>query len=84
MSLDYSLEASTGHVVAHRPDCPDVRALADTGEPVATLLDCAVPLAPDVTRHGCLAGEKIAQECVWRLAGSCHRNEGCLCGTVRI
>lgn len=54
MSFDYSLEGSTGVIVVHRPDCPVVRALADEGETVATLVDCAKPLPQGYPRHSCL------------------------------
>jgi len=42
-------------LVAHRPDCPDVRAQAAAGEPVCTLMDCLVPMTRDqVPFHSCL------------------------------
>lgn len=53
----YSLVESTfGGLVAHAPDCPAVRALADGGVPVATLIDCNAPLPLDIPRHSCLDG----------------------------
>jgi hypothetical protein len=54
MSKDYSLEASTGAMVAHKPDCPEVRALADRGEMVMTMLGCKDELPPSIARHTCL------------------------------
>ena len=54
MPTDYSLEATDAGLVAHRPDCPVVRAAADRGEPVATLLGCTGELPADIGRHRCL------------------------------
>jgi hypothetical protein len=55
VSRDFSLEeASTGAMVAHLPDCPQVRALADRGEMVLTMLDCQKDLPAWVARHECL------------------------------
>jgi hypothetical protein len=56
---DYSLEESTpGVVLAHIPNCPVVRALADNGEPVASLFGCQEPLPDDIPRHSCLEGKE--------------------------
>lgn len=62
MTWDYSLEESTGVVRAHRPDCPQVRALAALGEPVATLLGCASRLPADIATHACLEEDERQRE----------------------
>ena len=46
-------EGSDGNVVVHRADCPDVRAQADRGDPVATLLGIQ-EMPDDIERHTCL------------------------------
>jgi hypothetical protein len=53
--MDLALtEGPTGGAIAHRADCPQVRVLADAGEPVMTMLGCEKPLPDDVPRHSCL------------------------------
>jgi len=47
-------EDGNGKVVVHRADCPEVRALADAGEPVMTMFGCAKLPPDDVPRHSCL------------------------------
>lgn len=50
---DYAIMDDGGVLTLHRADCPDVRAAADAGEPVMTMLGCA--RAPDdMPLHGCL------------------------------
>jgi hypothetical protein len=44
-------------LVAHRVDCPEVRAQADAGVFVMTLLGCEKPLPRDVRRHWCLSAD---------------------------
>ena len=51
-------EGEDGQVVVHRADCPDVRAQAERGEMVATLLDIQNPLPDDLERHSCLTEEE--------------------------
>jgi hypothetical protein len=45
---------TTGTMVAHRADCPDVRRAARAGIPVMTMFGCAAPLPDDIARHSCL------------------------------
>ena len=53
--MDLALtEGPTGGAIAHRADCPQVRALAAAGQPVMTMLGCEKPLPADVPRHSCL------------------------------
>lgn len=57
MSYDVSLAedpARPGRPMAHAVDCPVVRAQAERGEPVMTMLDCESPLPSDIPRHSCL------------------------------
>lgn len=42
-----------GEVEVHEPTCKYVRMLADLGEPVATLIECAKPPPKDLSRHSC-------------------------------
>ena len=55
MSYDVSFAPNEDDtaLIAHRPDCPDVRAQADRGEPVATMLGCEAPLPPEIEWHDC-------------------------------
>jgi hypothetical protein len=53
--MDLALtEGRNGKAIAHRADCPEVRALAAAGQPVMTMLGCEKPLPADVPRHSCL------------------------------
>jgi hypothetical protein len=55
VTSDYALAADEqGKIIVHRADCPDVRAQAAAGDPVATFLGCERPLPDDLTRHDCL------------------------------
>ena len=55
--MDLALtEGPNGKAIAHRADCPQVRALAAAGQPVMTMLGCEKPLPADVPRHACLDG----------------------------
>jgi hypothetical protein len=47
-------EDHSGRAVVHRADCPEVRQLADAGEPVLTMLGCTNLPPDDVPRHDCL------------------------------
>ncbi len=53
--LSFALaEPTPGTIIAHTPDCPEVRAQAARGLPVATLYDCKAPLPDEYARHTCL------------------------------
>jgi len=43
-----------GRVMMHRADCPYLRALAEQGFPVLTMLDCQGDPDPELPRHDCL------------------------------
>jgi hypothetical protein len=50
-----------GEMVAHRADCPVVRALADRGVPVMTMFGLSRPLTRDmVDWHSCLETEPVS------------------------
>ena len=56
MSRDYALgPGPDGQPLLHRSDCPIVRAQADEGEPVMTMMDCQRDHRElDVARCRCL------------------------------
>jgi len=41
-------------LLLHRADCPTVRAQADAGEPVMTMLGCPGPMPRNIPLHSCL------------------------------
>jgi hypothetical protein len=52
---DYALAVDDdGQISLHRANCPHVRRLAEAGEPVMTMYDCAQEPGPQLRRHSCL------------------------------
>jgi hypothetical protein len=58
-SNDFALAIENGQIVAHRPDCPHVRYLADIGVPVLTAYGCENPLGDEYPRHDCLIEQSV-------------------------
>jgi predicted ATP-grasp superfamily ATP-dependent carboligase len=57
--VDLAMAPRGKEMVLHRPDCPEVRAQAERGEPVITMLGCKeIPVRPggNVVMHECLNG----------------------------
>jgi hypothetical protein len=66
MSRDYAIGPAPVHaphasLMVHRVDCPLVRAQAEAGEPVMTLMGCAREPDPKLPRCECLHSHRDDQ-----------------------